>query len=70
MDNDTLRVLGAAALAPIVGGSVRYLVAKYREKHAMRDAERRRVAEERAGQFGQRLARIVRRLSGRTPRRP
>lgn len=52
MDNDTLRVILAAALGPIVWMPVHYLVDKYREKHAARDAMRKLDAMHRSYHFG------------------
>lgn len=54
MDNDTLRVILAAALGPVVWMPVHYLVDKYREKHAARDALRRLDAMHKSYHFGKR----------------
>jgi len=54
MDNDTLRVMLAAALGPIVWMPVHWMVDKYKEKHAARDAMRRLDAMHKSYHFGKR----------------
>lgn len=62
MDNDTLRVVLAAALGPIVWMPVHWLVDKYKQKHAARDAMRRLDAMHSSYHFGKRMAARFRRL--------
>ena len=62
MDNDTLRAMLAAALGPIVWMPVHWMVDKYKEKHAARDAMRRLDAMHKSYHFGRRMAQRLRRL--------
>lgn len=65
MDNDTLRIVLAAALAPLVWAPVHWLVDRRAAKNAARDAARRVDQLERAENFGRQLARRLRSLLGR-----
>jgi hypothetical protein len=60
MENNTLRVILAAALAPVIWGPVRWLVDRRAAKHAARDASRREQHLHRAYLLGRKLARWLR----------
>jgi hypothetical protein len=60
VDNDTLRLVLAAALAPLIWGPVRLWVDRRAAKHAARDARRREKKLQRAYLLGRKLARWLR----------
>lgn len=63
MDNDTLRVIAAAALGPVVGMVVYGLRDRYMAKHGERIERRRQARREWMHRMGERAGRWVRRLT-------
>lgn len=63
MDDNTLRLILAAALTPVVAGIWQALLARYAAKTASRRAAERQQAIDRAHQFGRKLGRWCRGLT-------
>lgn len=63
MDDNTLRLILAAALTPLAAGIWQTLLARYAAKTAGRRAAKRQQAIDRAHQFGRKLGRWYRNLT-------
>lgn len=63
MDNDTIRLIAAAALTPVVAGVWQFLLARYTAKTAGRRAAKRQQQIDRAHHLGRKLGRWWRNLS-------